>query len=138
MQPGQDPAEKLKDIIDSISGFSLKHLMTLAKRHQQETEKPIHMSFVPCGPAGKRYILFSPAEGDAAVWHPDETGATVYCYDLADFLPLLSCDHGNKAMMDQPISDIAKLLEVRQTKPSSDVVFTIPVKFLQTEAYTNL
>jgi DNA primase len=52
MQPGQDPAEKLKDVIGSISGFSLRHLMASAKQHQPASEKPIHMSFISCGPAG--------------------------------------------------------------------------------------
>jgi hypothetical protein len=75
MQPGQDPAEKLKGVIGSISGFSLKHLIASAKKHQQETKKPIHMSL---------------------------------------------------------------LLEARHIEPQSDTVFTIPVKFLQTEAYTDL
>jgi hypothetical protein len=44
-------------------------------------------------------VVFSPAEAEAAVWHPDETDATEYYYDVADFLPLLSYDHGNKAML---------------------------------------
>jgi hypothetical protein len=62
MKPGQDPAEKLKDVIGSISGFSLKHLMASAKQHQPASEKPIHMSFISCGPADKRNVVFSPAE----------------------------------------------------------------------------
>ena len=57
---------------------------------------------------------------------------------MDDFLPLLSYDHGNKAMLDQTINEITKLLEARHTEPQSDTVFTIPVKFMQTEAYTDL
>ena len=57
---------------------------------------------------------------------------------MDDFLPLLSYDHGNKAMLDQTIDEITKLLEARHTEPQSNTVFTIPVKFLQTEAYTDL
>ena len=68
----------------------------------------------------------------------DESDATEYYYSVDDFLPLLSYDHGNKAMLDQTISEITKLLETRNTEPLSDAVFTIPVKFLQTEAYTDL
>jgi hypothetical protein len=41
-------------------------------------------------------------------------------------------------MPDQTINEITKLLESRQTKPQSDKVFTIPVNFLKTEAYTDL
>lgn len=53
-------------------------------------------------------------------------------------MPLLSYDHGNKAMLDQTKSEITKLLEARHTEPQSEKVFTIPVKFLQKEAYTDL
>jgi hypothetical protein len=120
MKPGQDPAEKLKDVIGVINGFSLRHLMSSAKQHQPASEKPIHMSFISCGPAGKRNVVFSPAEAEAAVWHPDETDATEYYYDVADFLPLLSYDHGNKAMLDQTINEITKLLEARPTEPPAD------------------
>jgi hypothetical protein len=37
---------------------------------------------------------------------------------VADFLPLLSYDHGNKAMLDQTINEITKLLEARHTNRS--------------------
>jgi hypothetical protein len=57
---------------------------------------------------------------------------------LDDFLPLLSYDHGNKAMLNQTIGEITKHLEALHTEPQSDKFFTIPVKFLQTEAYTDL
>ena len=138
MQPGQDPAEKLKDVVGSISGFSLKHLMDSAKKHQPETDKPINVSFISCGPADKREMIFSPAEAEAPVWLPEEASPTEYYYDVDDFMPLLSYDDGNKAMLDQPIGEITKRLEVRHIEPQSDTVFTIPVKFLQTEAYTDL
>jgi hypothetical protein len=57
---------------------------------------------------------------------------------VADFLPLLSYDHGNKAMLDQTINEITKLLEARPTEPPAEPAFTIPVKFMETEAYTEL
>ena len=110
MQPDQDPAEKLKDVIGSISGSSLKHLVASAKKHQPETDKPINVSFISCGPAGKRNVVFSPAEsvGDTKLF--DETDVTEYYYNVDDFIPLLSYDHGNKAMLDQTIGEITKLL----------------------------
>ena len=60
MQPGQDPAEKLKDVIGSISGFSLRHLMASAKKHQAADgiASPFNMSFISCGPADKREMSF--------------------------------------------------------------------------------
>jgi hypothetical protein len=64
-----DPAEKLKDVIGSISGFSLKHLMASAMKNQPKTDKPINVSFISCGPQDQRNVVFSPAEADAAVWH---------------------------------------------------------------------
>jgi len=138
MQPGQDPAEKLKDVIGSISGFSLKHLMASAKKYQLETDKPINVSFISCGPEGKRNVVFSPAEAEHANRLFDEADATEYYYNVDDFMPMLSYDHGNKAMLDQTINEITKFLEARHTEPQSDMVFTIPMKFLQTEAYTDL
>jgi hypothetical protein len=126
MQPGQDPAEKLKDVIGSISGFSLKHLMASAKKHQPESEKPIHMSFISCGPAGQRNVIFSPAEAEHAAKLFDEADATEYYYNVADFMPLLSYDHGNKAMLDQTINEITKLLEARHTEPPVGPVFHHP------------
>ena len=138
MQDGQDPADKLKDVIGSINGFSLRHLMDSAKQHQPATDKPIHMSFISCGPADKRKIIFSPAEAEAAAWWPDEASPTEFYYRVADFLPLLSYAHGNKAMLDQTISEITKLLEARPTEPPPAPSFSIPVKFMQTEAYTDL
>jgi DNA primase catalytic core len=131
MQAGQDPAEKLKDVIGSISGFSLKHLMASAKQHQPATDKPINVSFISCGPVGQRNVVFSPAEAEAAAWHLDETEATEYYYNVDDFMPLLSYDHGNKALLDQTINEITKLLEARPINPPADPSFTIPVKFLQ-------
>ncbi|MDB4303399.1 toprim domain-containing protein [Desulfosarcina sp.] len=138
MQPGQDPAEKLKDVIGSISGFSLEHLVASAKKHQPQTDKPISVSFISRGPRGQRNVVFSPAEADQPARFFDEADATKYYYNLDDFMPLLSYDHGNKTILDQTINEITKLLEVRHTEPQSDTVFKIPVKFLQTEAYTDL
>ena len=61
-----------------------------------------------------------------------------YYYDVEDFLPLLSYDHGNKAALDNTLYEINKLLEARPEKPKSDKVFTIPTDFLKTEAYDDL
>ncbi|BBO89690.1 toprim domain-containing protein [Desulfosarcina ovata] len=138
MQPGQDPAEKLKPMVGSINGFSLRHLMASAKKHQPATDKPIHMSFISCGPPDKRETIFSPAEAEAPAWWPEEASPTEFYYRVADFLPLLSYAHGNKAMLDQTINEITGRLEYRPTEPPGEAFFTIPANFLRTEAYTDL
>ncbi len=122
------------------SGFivSASSINASAKKHQPETDKPINVSFISCGPAGQRNVVFSPAEGEATAWYSDEASPTEYYYDVDDLMPLLSYDHGNNAMLEQTINEITKLMEARTTEPQSDTVFTIPVKFLQTEAYTDL
>ena len=94
--------------------------------------------FPPCGPPGQRNVVFSPAEAEHAAMLFDETDATEYYYSVDDFMPLLSYDHANKATLDQTIGEITKVLEARYIEPQSGTVFTIPVKFLQTEAYTDL
>lgn len=60
MTEGQDPAEKLKDVVNAISGFSLKHLITSAKRIQKTTEKPIFISHITTGKPDKREVFFKP------------------------------------------------------------------------------
>ena len=138
MKPGQDPYDKLKGVSVAISGFSLKYLAASAKKHQSETDKPINMSFISCGPPGKRNVVFQPTDPEYDPNLFDEPDVTEYYYNVDDFMPLLSYNHGNKAMLDGTLIKITKLLEARPTKPQSDKVFTIPVKFLQTEAYTDL
>jgi DNA primase len=78
MQPGQDPYEKLKEVISSISGFALRHLVTSAKNHQPATEKPINVSFISCGPRAQREVIFSPAGAEAAAKLFDEAVAKEY------------------------------------------------------------
>jgi DNA primase len=138
MKPGQDPYDKLKGVSGAISGFSLKHLSESAKKHQAKTEKPISMSFISCGPPEQRNVLFSPAQNEQDPKLFTDSMVSEYYYNVDDFMLLLSYDHRNKAMLDQTIIEITKLLEARHTKPQSDKVFTIPVNFLQTEGYTDL
>jgi hypothetical protein len=114
--------------------------VTSVKKHQGATDKPINVSFISCGPPGQRDVTFSPTDAEAE-YDPkffEESEATEYYYNVDEFLPMLSFDHANKAMLGQTINDIIKLLEGRHTEPQSNKVFTIPVKFLQTEAYTDL
>ena len=66
------------------------------------------MSFISCGPAGQRNVVFNPVEAEKTTKLFDEADATEYYYNVNDFMPLLSYDHGNKAMLDQTIGEITK------------------------------
>ena len=142
MAEGQDPAEKLKGVVNAISGFSIQHLMVSAKKIQERTDQPILISHITTGKRKEREIVFKPASvlNKEIIPELPEKAETVreYCYDVEDFLPLLSYDHGNKAALDKTLYEINKLLEVRPEKPKSDKVFTIPTDFLKTEAYDDL
>lgn len=139
MTEEQDPAEKLKGVVSAISGFSLKHLMASAKRIQEKTDKPILISLITAGKREEREVVFKPDTTLEDIFTRKllETPQKYY-YDIDDFLPLLSYDHGNKAALDNTLYEITKLLEARPEKPKSDKVFTIPPDFLKTEAYADL
>ena len=139
MTEGQDPADKLKGVVNAISGFSLQHLMASAKRIQKQTDKPIFISHITTGEPDKREVVFKPDTTlkTEPFLEPPKT-AKEYYYNVEDFLPLLSYDHGNKAALNNTLYEITKLLEARPEKPKSDKVFTIPTDFLVTEAYDDL
>ena len=139
MAEDQDPAEKLKGVINAISGFSLQHLLTAAKKIQKQTDKPILISHITSGKADKREVMIKP---DTSLELESFPGATdtvkEYQYDVEDFLPLLSYDHANKAALDEKIGQIVELLNVRPEKAKSNQVFTIPANFITHEHYENL
>jgi hypothetical protein len=143
LEEGQDPAEKLKDVISAIDGYSLKHLMTAAKHTQDKSSKPVNISYITSGPAGKRNVMFNPAstlnETDL-LSVPKNLSDPVkeYHYNIDDFLPLLSYDNGNQAALATKLSDIHKLLGTKPVKPGSDDCFKIPANFINTEAYDDL
>ena len=60
MTEGQDPADKLKDVVNAISGFSLQHLMASAKRIQKTTDKPIFISHLTTGKRKVRVRWYIP------------------------------------------------------------------------------
>jgi DNA primase len=142
MTEGQDPADKLKDVVHAISGFSVQHLMASAKRIKERTGKPILISHITTGKREEREIVFKPASvlNKKIIPELPEKTETVkeYYYDVEDFLPLLSYDHGNKAALDNTLYEITKLLEAKPEKSNSDKFFTIPTDFLKTEAYDDL
>ena len=139
MTEGQDPADKLKGVVNAISGFSLKHLMASAKRIQEKTDKPILVSHISAGKREEREVVFKPDTTleDEFTRELLETPKRYY-YDIDDFLPLLSYDHRNKSALDKTLYEITKLLEARPEASKSDRYFTIPTNFLKTEAYDDL
>ena len=141
MEEGQDPAEKLKDVVSAIDGFSLKHLMASAKRSQDQSSKPINISYITSGPAGKRNVVFNPAsnENDLLPVPKNLTDPVKqYYYSVDDFLPLLTYDNGNQSALETKLYEIHRLLETKPVKPNSEDCFTIPAKFISTEAYDDL
>ena len=139
MTERQDPADKLKDVVNAISGFSLQHLMASAKRIQKTTDKPIFISHITTGEPDKREVVFKPETFLEDEIIPALPGTVKeYYYDVGDFLPLLTYDHRNKSALDKTLYEIIKLLEARPEKPKSDKVFTIPTDFLKIEAYDDL
>ncbi|MBA7493202.1 DNA primase [subsurface metagenome] len=141
MEEDQDPAEKLKDVVGAVDGFSLKHLMAAAKRTQDKSSKPINISYITSGPAGKRNVMLNPVldENDSLPVPKNLTDQVKdYYYNVDDFLPLLSYDNGNQAALKTKLYEIHKLLETKPVKPESDNCFKIPADFISTEAYDDL
>ena len=58
MKEGEDPAVKLKDAVNAIDGFSLKHLMEGTAKAQERTDKPVGFHFITCGPQDKHSLPF--------------------------------------------------------------------------------
>jgi len=119
MEEGQDPAELLKGAVSAIDGFSLGYLMTSAKQAQDNSSKPINISYITSGPVGKRNVVFNPAaaidENDLLPVPGNLTDpVNEYYYNVDDFMPLLSYDHGNKAALETKLYQLCKFLE---TKP---------------------
>lgn len=146
MKEGQDPYEKLKPMAGVISGFSLNRLMTAAKKAQEKTDKPVNVHIISSGPPENRDVIFNAgeiADMDRAAldYVPDlskETEPDEYHYDANDFLPLLTYDHGNKAMLDQTIEQVIQLLEARPEKPKSERGFQIPSFFIRDNRHAEM
>ena len=61
MKPDEDPADKLKNLQNIISGFSLKHLSYAARKIQKQTDKPVGISFLSSSsPKPSKEIIFKP------------------------------------------------------------------------------
>lgn len=139
MTENDDPAVKLKDIVHSINGFSLNHLMSAAKNIQSKTEKPIFISHITTGNIAEREIIFKP---DTCLGNDNLSSRTKqvkeYLYDADVFLPMLTYDHGNRAALEAKIEALTDLIETRPVETSADKHFRLPANFVTESNYTDL
>jgi DNA primase len=140
MAEGQDPADRLQKVVTCISGFSLQRLMDAAKRIQEKSAKPVNILHITSGRPDTRFVLLESAANAFEMAAISQAAQTVkeYQYDVDDFLPLLSYDHGNKAALDEKIGQIVELLIAKPKKGKSNQIFTIPANFIKHERYENL
>jgi len=139
MKPDEDPADKLKDLQNIISGFSLKHLSNAARKIQKQTDKPVGISFLSSSPS-KEIIFKSDTTLDTSSIDPlgPEKTPEKYFYEADRFLPLLTYNHANKADLDGKIQDLIKMLNERPEKPGDGNQFTIYSDFIRKELYDDL
>ena len=139
LKKGQDPYDMLKHAVNAIDGFSLNKLMTSAKKTQEKTGKPVNIHIMSRGSLKQSDVVFETTDaGNAPDFLKGISEAKEFIYDVDDFLPLLSYNHGNKAMLDENLQEIIKLLEARPEKPKSEKIFKLPTNFLKDEGYTDL
>ncbi|MCK4618972.1 MAG: toprim domain-containing protein [Desulfobacterales bacterium] len=142
MKPDEDPADKLKNLQNIISGFSLKHLSTAARKIQKQTDKPVGISFLSSSsPKPSKEILFKPDTTlDVSSIDPQKPGKAPekYFYEADRFLPLLTYNHANKADLDSKIQDLIKMLNERPEKPGDGNQFTIYSDFIRKELYDDM
>jgi 5S rRNA maturation endonuclease (ribonuclease M5) len=142
MKPDEDPADKLKNLQNIISGFSLKHLSYAARKIQKQTDKPVGISFLSSSsPRPSKEIIFKPDTTlDVSSIDPLGPGKTPekYFYETCRFLPLLTYNHANKADLDGKIQDLIKMLNERPEKPGDGNQFTIYSDFIRKELYDDL
>ena len=141
---GQDPHDLLKPAINKINGFSLQRLMDGAKKAQPASAKPVNVHILTSGPRGQRDVVFELETGGAEratrapVPPPKGARSNDLCYDAGAFLPLLTYNHGNKALLDQRIGEIVHLLENGQVEGAPGQSFKLPYSFLRYERHTEL
>lgn len=139
MAENEDPAVRLKGVVNSINSFSLGHLISASQNIQKKTEKPIFISHITTGKISEREIIFKPEkilESDRVFGNKDKAGE--YHYNADNFLPLLTYDHGNKAGLKAKISLIGDLISTRPTEATGERSFRLPGNFVREEDYIDL
>lgn len=140
MKDGEDPAERLKRAnLQLLDGFSLAHLLAGAEKAQSLTDKPVHIDFITTGKRGDREVEFSPVAAleQAAQSLPPKQPKD-YLYDAEDFLPLLTYDHGNKALLEGKLNALEQLLLERSNYTDVERYFSLPANFVEEEKIARL
>jgi DNA primase catalytic core len=139
MTENDDPAVKLKDIVHSINGFSLNHLMSAAKNIQSKTEKPVFISHITTGNIAEREIIFKP---NTCLGNDNLSSRSKqvkeYLYDADLLLPMLTYDHGNRAALEAKIEALTYLIETKPLETLADKPFRLPANFVTESNYTDL
>ncbi|MBW2663169.1 MAG: hypothetical protein JRD93_14545 [Deltaproteobacteria bacterium] len=142
MKPDEDSADKLKNLQNIISGFSLKYLSNAAKKIQKQTDKLVGISFLSSSsPRPSKEIIFKPDTTlDVSSIDPLKPGKVPekYFYEVSRFLPLLTYNHANKADLDGKIQNLIKILNEKPEKPGDGNQFTIYSDFIRKELYDDL
>jgi hypothetical protein len=143
MKDGEDPADMLKGLEGVISGFSLSRLLSAAKRVQPKAAKPVYISHILFQKQPQREIVMkptsTPANSDLLPVPEDLVNPLKESvYDVDDFLPLLTYDHANQAVLKATLKELVLLLERRPRRARTERVFRVPVSFLNDEAYDDL
>ena len=142
MKPDEDPADKLKNLQNIISGFSLKHLSNAARKIQKQTDKPVGISFLSSSsPKPSKKIIFKPDTTlDVSSIDTLKPGKAPekYFYEADRFLPLLTYNHANKADLARKIQDLIKMLNERPEKTGDGNQFTIYSDFIRKELYDDM
>lgn len=139
MAEGEDPAVKLKGVVNSINSFSLGHLITASRNIQKKTEKPIYISHITTGKVSEREIIFKPETnlgGERVVGNKNK--AREYHYNPEDFLPLLTYDHGNKVGLETKLKAIDDLINTKPTEATEVKTFRLPGNFVREKDYIDL
>lgn len=134
MEEGQDPADHFKNSINAIDGFSLAHLLSGAEKVQGLTDKPIHIDFISVGQQSEKSVLLSPltAMADPIPPAPQEKSKE-YTYNADEFLPLLTYNHSNKALLEGKMEALVGLIFQRPIGNEADRPFRLPCSFLDEE-----
>jgi len=134
LMPDEDPAEKLGDLLNSISGFSMGRLTSAAKDLQRRTEKQVMVSILSRGSAQANELIFKP---DGTIDHAampaprtDSNARGKHLYDRDRFLPLLTYNHGNKAALEAKLQTLIKMMNEKNTEPSDVQAFHIYSSFI--------
>ena len=144
LKDGEDPAQRLKAIVGSLSNFGIRHLQK-GMEVKSPSGKPVMASLLVQRQQGSKAvteeILIKPVEAMRPTEFINKEKPTVSLwYRVEEIIPLLTYDHGNRAELDQKLEQIRSMLDspIRQEPETKDGWFTLPVKYIENEIYFKL